>query len=84
MKEILVLVFAAASLTDALKEIAASWEIAGGESVVFNFAASSLLARQIREGAPADVFLSADEVVLLESGRIRARGAPGDVLRDRP
>jgi len=61
MKEILVLVFAAASLTDALKEIAASWEIAGGESVVFNFAASSLLARQIREGAPADVFLSADE-----------------------
>lgn len=61
MKEILVLVFAAASLTDALKEIAASRGIAGGESVVFNFAASSLLARQIREGAPADVFLSADE-----------------------
>ena len=61
MKEILVLVFAAASLTDALKEIAASWEIAGGESVVFNFAASSLLARQIREGAPADLFLSSDE-----------------------
>jgi molybdate transport system substrate-binding protein len=61
MKEILVLVFAAASLTDALKEIAASWGNAGGESVVFNFAASSLLARQIREGAPADLFLSADE-----------------------
>jgi molybdate transport system substrate-binding protein len=62
MKELLVLVFAAASLTDALKEIAASWETAGGESVAFNFAASSLLARQIREGAPADLFLSADEV----------------------
>ncbi|MGZ6972234.1 MAG: molybdate ABC transporter substrate-binding protein [Thermoanaerobaculia bacterium] len=61
MKEILVLVFAAASLTDALKEIAASWQIAGGEGIAFNFAASSLLARQIREGAPADLFLSADE-----------------------
>ncbi|MGZ5428308.1 MAG: molybdate ABC transporter substrate-binding protein [Thermoanaerobaculia bacterium] len=61
MKEILVLVFAAASLTDALKEIAASWEIASGEGIAFNFAASSLLARQIREGAPADLFLSADE-----------------------
>jgi ABC-type molybdate transport system substrate-binding protein len=54
------------------------------EILVLVFAAASLLARQIREGAPADVFLSADEVVLLESGRIRARGAPGDVLRDRP
>ena len=54
------------------------------EILVLVFAASSLLARQIREGAPADVFLSADEVVLLESGRIRARGAPGDVFRGRP
>jgi molybdate transport system substrate-binding protein len=61
MKEALVLVFAAVSLTDALTEIGATWERGGGEKVVFNFAASSLLARQIREGAPADVFLSADE-----------------------
>ena len=62
MKEILVLVFAAASLTDALKEIAVSWEVAGGERVAFNFASSSTLAVQIREGAPADLFLSADEI----------------------
>jgi molybdate transport system substrate-binding protein len=82
MKEILVLVFAAASLTDALKEIAASWEIAGGESVVFNFAASSLLARQIREGAPADVFLSADEAQMdgLERAGLVVPGTRRSVL----
>lgn len=61
MKETLVLVFAAASLTDALRETASSWERSAGIAVTFNFAASSLLARQIREGAPADLFLSADE-----------------------
>ena len=82
MKEILVLVFAAVSLTDALKEIAASWEIAGGESVVFNFAASSLLARQIREGAPADVFLSADEAQMdgLERAGLVVPGTRRSVL----
>ena len=82
MKEILVLVFAAASLTDALKEIAASWEIAGGESVVFNFAASSLLARQIREGAPADLFLSADEAQMdgLERAGLVVPGTRRSVL----
>jgi molybdate transport system permease protein len=52
-----VTVFAAASLTDALDEVARGY----GEPVVFNFGASSTLARQIRAGAPADVFLSADE-----------------------
>ena len=54
-------VFAAASLTDVLKEIAASYEKQAGDKVVFNFGASSFLARQIEEGAPADVFFSADE-----------------------
>jgi molybdate transport system substrate-binding protein len=53
--------FAAASLTDALQEIGADYERTTGQHVVFNFGASSLLARQIREGAPADLFLSADE-----------------------
>lgn len=56
-----VTVFAAASLTDCLKEIAAVYERQTGERIVFNFAASSFLARQIEEGAPADVFFSADE-----------------------
>lgn len=54
-------VFAAASLTDALKEIAPACEAATGNKLRFNFAASNALARQIQEGAPADVFLSADE-----------------------
>ena len=55
-------VFAAASLTDALKEIAAAYEKESGDKLVFNFGASSFLARQIEEGAPADIFFSADEV----------------------
>lgn len=54
-------VFAAASLTDALQEIAPAYEAAGGGKLQFNFAGSNALARQIQEGAPADVFLSADE-----------------------
>jgi len=54
-------VFAAASLTDAMKEIAIQFEQQTGTHVEFNFAASSLLARQISEGSPADVFFSADE-----------------------
>jgi molybdate transport system substrate-binding protein len=54
-------VFAAASLTDALREIATSYERSTGDRVVFNFGASSILARQIEQGAPADLFLSADE-----------------------
>jgi molybdate transport system substrate-binding protein len=54
-------VFAAASLTDALKEMAPAYEKASGDKLVFNLGASSMLARLIREGAPADVFLSADE-----------------------
>ncbi len=53
-------VFAAASLTDSLKEIAASYEKAGGDKVRFNFAASNTLAQQIKAGAPADIFFSAD------------------------
>jgi len=55
------MVFAAASLTDSLTEIAAAYEKQSGERIVFNFAASGLLARQIEEGAPADLFFSADE-----------------------
>jgi len=54
-------VFAAASLTDVLKEIATGYERKTGDKIVFNFGASSLLARQIENGAPADVFFSADE-----------------------
>jgi molybdate transport system substrate-binding protein len=54
-------VFAAASLTGSLKEIATAYEKQTGDKVGFNFGASSFLARQIEEGAPADIFFSADE-----------------------
>jgi molybdate transport system substrate-binding protein len=54
-------VSAAASLTDALQEIKARYETAGGDTIALNLGASSTLARQIEEGAPADLFLSADE-----------------------
>src|SRR6476646_872872 len=56
-----VFVSAAASLTDALKEIDARFEKQTGTKIVLNLGASSMLARQIEEGAPADVFISADE-----------------------
>lgn len=54
-------IYAAASLSDALKEIARTYEPASGDKLVFNLAASSALALQIKNGAPADVFFSADE-----------------------
>lgn len=54
-------VFAAASLSDAMKELAALHEKNTGDVVRLNLGASSTLAVQIREGARADVFFSADE-----------------------
>jgi molybdate transport system substrate-binding protein len=53
-------VFAAASLTDALQEADAAFTAASGITVKESFAASSVLAKQIEAGAPADVFFSAD------------------------
>ena len=54
-------VFAAVSLSDSLKQIAANYEKQCDDKIIFNFGASSTLARQIEEGAPADIFFSADE-----------------------
>lgn len=53
-------VFAAASLTDALQDIGKVWEAGGHGKLRFNFAASSTLARQMDQGAVANVFASAD------------------------
>jgi molybdate transport system substrate-binding protein len=53
-------VFAAASLTDVLQELGDSFTRESSIPVRFSFAASSTLARQIENGAPADVFFSAD------------------------
>lgn len=55
-----VLVSAAASLTDALKEIGRRYQAKSKNKVTFAFASSSTLARQIEAGAPADIFFSAD------------------------
>ncbi|PWK65355.1 molybdate ABC transporter substrate-binding protein [Aminobacter sp. AP02] len=55
-----VVVFAAASLKNALDAVDAAWKAEGGKSATASYAASSALAKQIEEGAPADVFISAD------------------------
>lgn len=55
-------VFAAASLSDALKELAPVFKEKTGHGLRFNFGASGALVRQIKEGAPADLILSADEL----------------------
>jgi molybdate transport system substrate-binding protein len=55
-----VTVFAAASLQNAMKDVGAAYAKTGGTPVTFSFAGSSTLARQIEQGAPADLFVSAD------------------------
>jgi molybdate transport system substrate-binding protein len=54
-------VFAAASLTDAMKDISQQWTQAGHQPLQVSFASSSTLAQQIAQGAPVNVFASADE-----------------------
>ena len=56
-----ILVFAAASLQGSLDEVAAAWTRRSGQAVKISYAGSSALAKQIAQGAPADVFISADE-----------------------
>ncbi len=70
-------VYAAASLSDAFEEIGTAFEAANrGVEVLLNFASSSDLAAQLAEGAPADVFASANTrqmTVAREAGRIAGR-----------
>lgn len=54
-------VFAASSLTTVLEEVGKAYTLQTGVPVRFSFAASSALAKQIESGAPADVFISADQ-----------------------
>jgi molybdate transport system substrate-binding protein len=77
-----VTIFAAASLTDAMQEIGAAYEQATGDKVVLNLGASSALARQIQEGAPADLFFSADEAKMndLEKRGLVAKGTRRSLL----
>jgi molybdate transport system substrate-binding protein len=54
------IVFAAASLQDALNDVAMRYKAMTGKTVTISYGASSTLARQIEQGAPADIFFSAD------------------------
>ncbi len=76
------LVFAAASLKDALDAVLADYGRGGGGAAVASYASSSTLARQIEQGAPADVFISANPQwmdYLAERGLIRP-GSRADLL----
>jgi molybdate transport system substrate-binding protein len=77
-----VTVFAAASLTDALNAAGHAYEAKTGGHVVFSFAASSALARQIESSAGADVFLSADSdwMDYLDSKGLIAHATRHDLL----
>lgn len=71
-----ILVSAAASLTDALKEISGGYQAKAKHRVKFNFGPSSGLARQIDQGAPVDLFFSAD-VPQMENLDKKGRLEPG-------
>src|SRR2546430_7711579 len=76
------LVCAAASLSDALEEVDRAFSARTGVRVVASYAASSVLAKQIEAGAPADVFFSADRawVEYLEARGLLERGSPRELL----
>jgi molybdate transport system substrate-binding protein len=79
------LVFAAASLTDVLGELAAAWEKSSGVPVNLSFAASSVLARQIEAGSNADVFISADQEWMdyLQERNLVTKPSRVDLVRNR-
>jgi molybdate transport system substrate-binding protein len=75
-------VFAASSLKNALDEVGAAFTVASGAPVRFSYAASSAIARQIAEGAPADLFISADADWMdwLQKRRLIAAASRRDLL----
>jgi len=80
-----VVVFAAASLTDALNEVGAAFTKETGVVIKPSFAASSALAKQIESGAPAEIFFPADEEWMdyLEKQQLLAPGTRHDVLANK-
>jgi molybdate transport system substrate-binding protein len=74
-------VFAAASLTDVLRQVGDAYTSDTRQTVRFSFAASSTLARQVEAGSPADVFVSADEAWMdyLQSRHLLAAVPPIDI-----
>lgn len=77
-----VVVFAAASLTNALNAVAEEWTAETGKRATVSFAGSSALARQIQGGAPADIFISAsvDWMDALEASGDLDAGTRRDIL----
>lgn len=78
-------VLAASSLQEALEEAGRVWAGKGRPMPVLSFAASSALARQVEQGAPADLFVSADEAwmdTLDDAGLLQA-GTRRELLRNR-
>jgi len=75
-------VLAASSLQEALSEVAEAWAQAGHPPPRLSFAGSSSLARQIEAGAPADLFISADEEWMdyLAAARLVQEGSRADLL----
>jgi len=75
-------VSAAASLSDAMQDIAHAYEATSADRILLNLAGSNLLARQIEEGAPTDLFLSADEEKMdsLQKQRLILAGTRQSVL----
>jgi molybdate transport system substrate-binding protein len=77
-----VVVFAAASLKTALDAVAADFRASTGHAVTISYAGSNALAKQILEGAPADIFLSAAVVWMdeVEAAGLVVSGARADLL----
>lgn len=78
-------VFAAASLAAALEELATAFERRHGRALRISYGASSTLSRQIGQGAPADVFVSANPrwmQVLVDAGQVRD-DAVADLVHNR-
>ncbi len=80
-----IVIFAASSLTDVLGQLGAGFENSTGIPVKLSFAASSALARQIENGAPADVFFSADVdwMDYLQARKLVAPGTRRNVVGNR-
>lgn len=80
-----VVVFAAASMANALSEIEKNFEVASGHELIVSLAGSSALARQIQQGAPADVFISAspDWMDRVEADGLIEEGSRFDLLGNR-
>lgn len=77
-------VSAAVSLTEAMTAAARDFAQSGGGDVRFNFAASNILARQIVNGAPVDLYISADEAQmnLVDAAGLLKPGTRVDLLRN--